>query len=338
MKKIFTLSAFTFLILNFSTAQCDFRTEAIASGDTLHGTVGDLHKSALAFHPGTGYYYSNNAGGSTACEVFDQNGNSILTETPTDWRGLWYNPNTENIEGNTWGNGFVVDSLQSDGNFDGNLDWVGQITAPDDQAPGVYDPTLNIIYFYVAEELYSFDRTDLSPIDTIPLTGLATINEITSSILIYTGCVGNEIGIFHTNSKVLHLFNKSTGALTQSINFPENATVPSYHARHFAFTNDLVWMFSSNTNKWIAYDIFDNSADISNEIKINQFQVFPNPATDRLDIKSSKQTTAVIMSANGTIQATVEINNDSTINVSTYSPGVYFIRTSEGQTLKFIKE
>jgi len=57
-----------------------------------------------------------------------------------------------------------------------------------------------------------------------------------------------------------------------------------------------------------------------------------------LNITVSYPTSAEITASNGAILKTLALEGVKTIDVSTYAPGVYFIRTAEGQTVKFIKE
>jgi hypothetical protein len=66
--------------------------------------------------------------------------------------------------------------------------------------------------------------------------------------------------------------------------------------------------------------------------------LYPNPTSHQLTITSSGSTSAFITAANGAILSTLELNGENTVDVSSYSPGVYFIRTAEGQTVKFVKE
>jgi ELWxxDGT repeat protein len=72
--------------------------------------------------------------------------------------------------------------------------------------------------------------------------------------------------------------------------------------------------------------------------EINNILIFPNPASQLVNLVAAQPTTAIFMSANGAILSTLELNGETTIDVSTYAPGVYFIRTAEGQTVKFIKQ
>ncbi|TNE77275.1 MAG: T9SS type A sorting domain-containing protein [Bacteroidetes bacterium] len=84
-----------------------------------------------------------------------------------------------------------------------------------------------------------------------------------------------------------------------------------------------------------------NAPDPTLDVKENALvtlKAFPNPAHNLLTISGSENATAVLTSANGLVVETIELNGETTIDVSSYAPGVYFIRTQDGQTVKFIKE
>jgi len=69
-------------------------------------------------------------------------------------------------------------------------------------------------------------------------------------------------------------------------------------------------------------------------------KVYPSPANDFINISNEGPTVAMayIANSNGAILSKLELNGETTIDVSTYAPGVYFIHTTEGHTVKFIKE
>lgn len=78
------------------------------------------------------------------------------------------------------------------------------------------------------------------------------------------------------------------------------------------------------------------TASIS-ELSINPLSIYPNPASSQINLKATQPTTAVITATNGTILENIDLNGKTTIDVSAYAPGVYFIRSSNGQTVKLIK-
>jgi uncharacterized delta-60 repeat protein len=80
----------------------------------------------------------------------------------------------------------------------------------------------------------------------------------------------------------------------------------------------------------------ENTSNL-NENTLSQLSIFPNPGSSLITLAVNQPTTAVFMSTNGAILANLELNGETSIDVSSYASGVYFIRTAEGQTVKFIK-
>jgi surface protein len=67
--------------------------------------------------------------------------------------------------------------------------------------------------------------------------------------------------------------------------------------------------------------------------------IFPNPTKDLLtiSIEGNSFQKVYLTNANGAILTTIQLNGETTLDVSHYAQGFYFIRTDEGQTVKFIK-
>jgi hypothetical protein len=88
------------------------------------------------------------------------------------------------------------------------------------------------------------------------------------------------------------------------------------------------------------YGVFDCAvSNLSlNENKTIQLDVFPNPASDLINLSISQPTTISITTSTGQIVRKLELDGNATIDVSTFTTGIYFIQTSEGQTVKFIKQ
>jgi hypothetical protein len=76
-----------------------------------------------------------------------------------------------------------------------------------------------------------------------------------------------------------------------------------------------------------------------NENAIDQMLLMakPNPVNDFLSIYSSRVTQAQITSANGALIETIRLDVESNLDVTKYPSGIYFIKTLEGQTAKFVK-
>jgi hypothetical protein len=81
----------------------------------------------------------------------------------------------------------------------------------------------------------------------------------------------------------------------------------------------------------------NNSAALT-ENGMSVLSVYPNPTSNHLTISILQPVTVILSNLNGSVLKTLQLNGETTLDVSTYAPGVYFIRTSEGQTVKFIKD
>ena len=77
-----------------------------------------------------------------------------------------------------------------------------------------------------------------------------------------------------------------------------------------------------------------------NENAIDQMLLMakPNPVSDFLSIYSSGVTQAQITSANGALIETIRLDGETNLDVTMYPSGVYFIKTLEGRTTKFVKQ
>jgi len=64
----------------------------------------------------------------------------------------------------------------------------------------------------------------------------------------------------------------------------------------------------------------------------------PNPTSGMLIITVSEPTNAVVTASNGAIITTLKLEGETVLDATKYATGVYYLRTSEGQTVKFIKE
>ena len=85
------------------------------------------------------------------------------------------------------------------------------------------------------------------------------------------------------------------------------------------------------------YNAADPEANIQ-ENELSALRVFPNPVQNTLNLSAHLASSVVITSTNGTFSETIALGDESSVDVSALSPGIYFIRTTEGQTLKFIKQ
>ncbi|HTF03124.1 MAG TPA: T9SS type A sorting domain-containing protein, partial [Bacteroidia bacterium] len=69
-----------------------------------------------------------------------------------------------------------------------------------------------------------------------------------------------------------------------------------------------------------------------------QFSVYPNPTLSTITVTNDVPTEIVIFNTLGEVVHAQQIQTTATIDLSTYEGGVYFIRTSEGQMVRLVKE
>jgi hypothetical protein len=74
------------------------------------------------------------------------------------------------------------------------------------------------------------------------------------------------------------------------------------------------------------------------EDKVEMLNIQPNPTSGMLIITVSQPTDAVVTASNGTIITTLKLEGETVLDATKYATGVYYLRTSEGQTVKFIKQ
>ena len=74
------------------------------------------------------------------------------------------------------------------------------------------------------------------------------------------------------------------------------------------------------------------------EDKVEMLNIQPNPTSGMLIITVSQPTDAVVTSSNGAIITTLKLEGETVLDATKYATGVYYLRTSEGQTVKFIKQ
>jgi hypothetical protein len=74
------------------------------------------------------------------------------------------------------------------------------------------------------------------------------------------------------------------------------------------------------------------------EDKLDWLTIQPNPTSGMLMIMVSQPTNAVVSAANGTVIATLKLDGETVLDATKFATGVYYLRTSEGQTVKFIKQ
>jgi hypothetical protein len=109
---------------------------------------------------------------------------------------------------------------------------------------------------------------------------------------------------------------------------------------HFTGALDDIGVWNRVLSDAEVEQVFESTAQSASiaENAWNTINIYPNPANNELTVSGSQNTAITVVSVTGSVMSTIELNGTAAIDVSTYAPGVYFVRTAEGQTKKFIKE
>jgi uncharacterized delta-60 repeat protein len=141
----------------------------------------------------------------------------------------------------------------------------------------------------------------------------------------------NRIAVLNTDGSIDNSFNPGLGAnsavVALSIQNDGKILIGGY------FTS-----YDGTSRRGITRLNGESTSNVSQLDTFKEIQLQPNPTNGVLKVSTSIPTSAFITSANGAILKNLELSGETTIEVSTFAPGIYFVSTAEGQTVKFIKE
>lgn len=323
MKPLFTLFCGLVLLTDLSFGQCSFLPNALV-GPTLQCVGGTTFRSGVAYNPNFDLLYSVNSGSSSYnIETFDPQGNPLnSTAQGFDFRGLWWNPTLNSLEGNGYNtNGIFVEDL---GGATGYPLGTGTVVFPGMNQPfahscGQFDPVNNQILYYYNGAIHRYSRSTGGLLGTTPISGLpvATSNLNTTSIA-YTGCPGQEVGVYDYVNRRVYLISLATGAYVATSQLPADAPTPTN--QRMSYANDLFWIFNESTLVWHSYEIIDECPATINTISVNACETYTSPSGD-FTWNTSGVYTDTLPNAAGcdsllTINLTINQNKTNTINVN----------------------
>ncbi|MFN8396748.1 MAG: T9SS type A sorting domain-containing protein [Bacteroidia bacterium] len=260
MRKIYAFSLLLLLSSGLIWGQCNILPNAVAGLILDYQSTNLLNCSGVGFNPIMGRYYAVRAGNpSFPLETWTSTGTQLYTTSAGfDWRGMWWNPNTNQLEGNGY---FNTGLWRADINGSGYALSTGAtlftgMAQPDAQSCGDYDYAANEIVYYFNGRIYRYSRTTNAALGNYALTGCpVAFSSINSTTVVYTGCLGKEIGILDYVNKRIYLFNKSNGAYVGTSQLPNTAVTNA--SFRFSYANGLAWLFDLGTGNWFSYRILD---------------------------------------------------------------------------------
>lgn len=250
---------FTALLLSVASfAQYTLLPTAVTMPVTLAFPMDVSNCGSVAYNPTTHLYYTSRIGNATyPLLTFAVDGTLLDSDTTgQDTRGIWWNPNTNQLErNNVSAVGWAKIDLDANNYAENTFSVIfSGMLQPNVQSVGAYDPVNNQVIFYNSGSISKYNRNTGTLISTTPITGMV-IAGISLYTVVYTGAPGMEYGILdNTNQKII-LLNAATCAYAGESQLPAGTVTASQY--QFSYSNNLVWLFNTTTNIWHSFKIFD---------------------------------------------------------------------------------
>ena len=229
-----------------------------AAGITL--APAPTNQGGVAYNPIFDLYYAVRAGSPNyILYTYDATGTEISSVIAGfDFRGLWWNPNTNTLEGNGFSNG---------GYYVADLDGSGIPLGTGTAIPGQNQPTVQSVcdYDYDANEVLHYDNGSISRYDrnttallgSYPVVGLpVAFTNLNDNVVGYSGVPGSEVMLYDIVLKKVYFINKADGTYSAEVQLP--ASAPGPNSFNVSYSNNRIWI-TDGTN-WIAYEILMGGA------------------------------------------------------------------------------
>ncbi|MCD6012469.1 MAG: hypothetical protein K0Q79_2331 [Flavipsychrobacter sp.] len=237
--------------------------------------TGGANGANIVWHPVQKKYYAAQAGNvAFPMLVFDAKGKKLSPEdleTKFDVRGFWYNPNTKTLQANGYDDfGLSEYRIGTDGIPVSNKKLEINMSKPDAQSVGAYDPKKNVLYFYDMSGVFiePHSMTDGTTGDVITLhLGAQSKNDgsnedvkydYNENAIVFTGIPKAEIGLLNVSKKQIELYDLATGLMTQKLKLPDEA--PTQSSMNFSYANGIYWLFDKTERTWYGYNASSSTA------------------------------------------------------------------------------
>ena len=223
-------------------------------------STGGKNACSVAWDPVSKTYYSAIAGNEEfPIDVFDSTGAFRQTiPAGVDLRGLWYNPEFDLLEGNTYEMHDVVSYEISDNGLVADATpqvEMYELPVAEPQATIALN-TDEALYVYYDAESNKFVELETIEGEVVREQELSfpDAENLNFTTVVYTGIEKGEYGFLNTEKKQVYLVDASNGSTTATIQLPETAITED--AFNFSFANGKIWLFDADTRTWTAYDIY----------------------------------------------------------------------------------
>jgi hypothetical protein len=254
------------------------------------GSYDGSSSSSVVWHPVQKKYYAAMCGNRKfPMGVFDASGKRLSPDTlkaHIDIRGLWYNPATQSVQGNTFKDiGWFAYTFNAKGIPTGVKTMFKGKNQPDDNSVGTFDNKTKKVFFIDKDTVWSYNLSNPKIIkkevviirpssvqedqvdqkDQKSQEGMEDRDEQDEALtepkvpiynyttVIYTGIPKAEIGILNVDDAQVELYNIKTGIMTNVLKFPEGVQVSDRF--NFTYTNGIYWLFGGKTKTWTGYKL-----------------------------------------------------------------------------------
>lgn len=256
------------------------------------GSYSGSSSGSVVWHPVQKKYYAAMSGNKKfPIGVFDASGKRLSPDTLRsliDTRGLWYNPATQSVQGNTFkDNGWFAYTLNAKGIPSGVKTLFKGKNQPDENSVAAFDSKTKKVFFIDKDTVWSYslsnpkiikkevviirpssvqeeqvekkdqdDQDDEIDIDDEDDDELSEQKgpAYNYTTVIYTGIPKAEIGILNVDDAQVELYDIRTGKITRILKFPGD--IQLWDRFNFTYTNGMYWLFDTDTRTWKGYKAF----------------------------------------------------------------------------------
>ena len=232
--------------------------------DDMPGTRG----ASVVWHPLQKKYYAAMAGNiGYPMGVYDVTGRRLSPDslnTEQDIRGMWYNPVSKRIQGNSYNDyGWFQYTLNAKGIPISSAIFIEGMNQPGDQSVGAYSIAKQQIMFLKDGEIWFYNmkgeelegklilQWGREKADGESGNEPSTPEAYNYTTVVYTGIKGAELGVLNVLDLQIELYDISSGFMTQKLKLPEDAATNA--SFNFAYTNGMYWLFSIEERTWTGY-------------------------------------------------------------------------------------
>lgn len=231
-------------------------------GDVNNGQKG----ASVCWNPVTKKYYAVFTGSKEPLGVYDEKG-KLLTDTSLaamqNVRGLWYNPATKKICGNTFNDGgWFSYTLNNKGVPVASKTDIAGMKQPDEQSTGTYDPASGMVYFFNGGKLVFYNNKGvfakklpihfgqpkvLGPAEFENEDNFNT--DYNQTTVVHTGIAASPAGLLNVKLNRIELYDLNEGYLQQILLLPDDDLYGT-KAFNFAYANGIYWLYNIFTRTW----------------------------------------------------------------------------------------